>query len=191
MITGHSFHKDSFGRLQTELTGGGAWTPRLLRTTKIAAPHIAKLDVFTYTCQLNHDKLLTSALDGFHIHFLPIGAVAGGEVIALDYAWGWLTADDVFPATLPNTGTAQITLVAGDQYKYKIKNIVSTSEVIPPLAAVSAMPAPTGEDYSSEFFIEITRRNDGQDTYAGEFALLDGDVHYQINRLGSYNEYTD
>lgn len=191
METGHHFHKDSFGQLQSVLTGGSQWTLRLLRSTKVAVAHIAKSDVFTYKCQLNHDKVLNTGLDGFHIHFLPIGAVTAGQVIAIDYAWGWLTADDVYPATLPNTGTAQITLATGDQYKYKIKNIVSASEIIPPLSAASTMNPPTGEDYSSEFIIECTRRNDGQDTYAGEFALLDGDVHYSINHLGSYNEYND
>jgi hypothetical protein len=179
METGHGFHKDSFGLLQTELTGGGQWTPRLLRSTKIAVPHIAKADVFTYKCQLNHDKKLLTNLDGFHIHFLPIGAVTGGEIIALDFAWGWITGGNSFPDTLPNTGTKTITLVAGDQFKYKIENIVTN------------LAYPTSESYSSEFFIQCTRRNDAQDTYAGEFALLDGDAHYIINHLGSYNEYTD
>jgi hypothetical protein len=179
METGHKFHKDSFGLLQSVLTGGSQWTPKLLRSTKIAVPHIAKADVFTYKAQLNHDKALATNLDGFHIHFIPIGAVAGGEVIAIDYAWGWITGGDTFPATLPNTGTATITLTAGDQYKYMIEQIITN------------LTYPTGEGYSSEFFIECTRRNDAQDTYAGEFALLDGDVHYQVNHLGSYNEFND
>ena len=179
METGHNFHKDSFGNPQTLLAGGGQWTPRLLRSTKMAVPHIAKAHVFTYIAQLNHDKVLNTNLDGFHIHLLPIGAVTAGQIIAIDYAWGWLTDGDVFPDTLPNTGTAQIVLATGDQYKYLIKNIVAD------------LAYPTGEDYSSELFIECTRRNDGQDTYAGEFALLDGDCHYLINHLGSYNEATD
>lgn len=36
-----------------------------------------------------------------------------------------------------------------------------------------------------------TTDDDAADTYAGEFALLDGDVHYQTNRIGSYNEFND
>lgn len=179
METGHKYHKDSFGLLQSVLTGGSVWAPKLLRNTKIAVPHIAKTDVFTYKAQLNHDKRLSTNLDGFHIHFLPIGSVTAGQVIAIDYAWGWLTDGDVYPDTLPNTGTALIPLATGDQYKYLIKNIVAN------------LAYPTGEDYSSEFFIECTRRNDAQDTYAGEFALLDGDLHYLTDQLGSYNEYAD
>jgi len=73
METGHSFHKDSFGTLQSVLVGGGTWTPKLYRGTKLVLPHVAKADVFTYMCQLNHDKKLGEGLDGFHIHFKPVG----------------------------------------------------------------------------------------------------------------------
>ena len=179
MKTGHEFHKDSFGTLQSVLVGATTWTLRLLRSTKIAVPHIAKADIFTYKCQFNHDKKLATNADGFHVHIIPVGAVSAGQVIALDYAWGWLTNDDTFPDTLPNTGTATIELAAGDQYKYLIKNLLTN------------LAYPTAEGYSSEFIVQFTRRNDGQDTYPGEFALLDGDVHYLSDRLGSYNEFND
>lgn len=178
--TDQSWHKDSFGQLGSVIVGAQTWTNRLLRSTKIVTQHIAKNDVFSYKCQLNHDKELGTNLDGFHIHMIPIGAVTGGEIIALDYAWGWLTSGDIFPDTLPNTGTGFITLEAGDQFKYRIRQVV-TVDLIPPV----------GEGYSSEFFIECTRRNDAQDTYAGEFALLDGDVHYKSARFGSIYELGD
>jgi hypothetical protein len=179
MKTGHYFHKDTFGRLQSVLVGGGTWTMRLLRNTKIAAPHIAKNDVFTYSCQFNHDKVLQQNADDFHIHMMPVGAVTAGQVVAIDYAWGWVKAFDYFPDTLPNTGTKLIELADGDQYKKMIKAIVED------------LPAPEGENYSSELFIECQRRNDGQDTYPGEFALMDGDSHYPTNQLGSYDVTTD
>lgn len=172
-------HRDSFGLLSTTLQGGTTWTNRLLRSTKIAAPHIARNDIFAYKCQFNHDKALGVNADGFHIHILPIGAVTGGEVIYLTVAWGWLTNGDIFPATLPNTDTVPVTLSAGDQYKYKIVQIVSDLQF------------PANEGYSSEFFIEITRGDTPNDTYAGEFALLDGDVHYPSKKLGSDYEFTD
>ena len=191
MQTGHQFHKDSFGTLQSILTGGGTWTPRLYRSTQMVLPHVAKSDVFSYLTQLNHDKTLGVGLDGFHIHFKPIGAVTGGEVVAIDYAWGRFTEGDVVPATLPNTGTAYITLEVGDQYKTKIKNIISSTEIIPPLVAVSTISPPAGEGYSSEFWIVCTRRNDAADTYASEIALTFGDVHYPTTHLGSYYEYSD
>lgn len=63
--------------------------------------------------------------------------------------------------------------------KYLIKNLIAD------------IGASTGEGYSSEFIIQVQRRNDGTDTYAGEFALMDGDVHCQTNHIGSYNEFND
>ena len=172
-------HKDSFGFLTSVLVGGSTWTDRLLRGTKMAAPHIAKNDVFCYKAQINHDKILNENLDGFHVHIIPIGAVTGNVTAFFDYAYSWLTNGDTFPNTLAVTGTCQIDLVAGDQYKYLIK----------PLITYIAPPA--NEGYSSEIFLQFTRRNDGTDTYAGEFALIDGDVHYTANKVGSVSEFND
>lgn len=180
MIVAHPYHRDSFGKLGTAVVGVSTWTNRYIRNTKFSAPHIAKTDIFSYSCQFNHDKILETDIDGFHIHIIPIGAVTGGEIIALDYGWGWLTNGDVFPDTFTHTGTAYITLNAGDQYKYLIQPILE-----------GGLTFPANEGYSSEFFIQCARRNDGQDTYAGEFALIDGDVHYVVNKLGSYSEYND
>lgn len=172
-------HRDSFGFLTTSLVGVSTWTIRALRGTKVTAPHIARNDVFAYKCQFNHDKKLGVNADGFHLHIIPIGAVAGGEKIHLTYAWGWLTNGDTYPATLPNSNSMDVTLTAGDQYKYMIVPIVSD------------LTFPAGEGYSSEFFIEITRGDTPNDTYAGEFALLDGDVHYPSKKLGSDYEFND
>jgi len=179
METGHLFHKDSFGRLQTVLTGGGQWTPRLVRNTKIVLPHIAKTDVFTYICQFNHEKTLQENLDDFHIHIIPVGAVTAGQKMHFTYGYAWLKNGDTFPDTFAETGTAEITLATGDQYKLLIKQLILDIE------------APISESYSSELFIEFTRSNDANDTYASEFALVDGDAHYKTNHLGSYNVVND
>lgn len=172
-------HRDSFGTLATALTGGSQWTLRLLRGTKIAKPHIAKGDVFTYTCQYNHDKTLQQNADDIHIHYMPIGTVTAGQVISLDYAWGWFTTGEVLPNTLPNTGNITITLAAGDQYKFLIKQL-----------DINLTP-PTVEGYSSELFVEVTRLNTAADTYPGEFALIDQDSHYPTAKIGSYNVTND
>jgi len=179
MKTGHQYHRDSFGQMQTVLSGVTTWTLRALRSTKVAVPHIAKNDVFSYKCQLNHDKELATNLDSFHLHMIPITDPASGDVIAIDYGYTWLADGDTYPLTMASTGTAQIQLDDADQFKYLIK------------AVVTNITAPTGEGYSSEFIIQCTRRKDALDTYAGEFALLDGDVHYKTNHLGSYYEFND
>jgi len=179
MKTGHSYHRDSFGQLQTALTGVTTWTLRAIRNTKVVVAHIAKNDIFSYKCQMNHDKQLDTNADSFHVHIIPIGAVTGGETISIDYGYCWLTDGNTYPDIMTATGNTEISLLAGDQYKYLIKTITSN------------IPSPSGEGYSSEFIIQCTRRNDGTDTYAGEFALLDGDIHYKTNHIGSYNEFND
>lgn len=172
--------KDSFGFLRTALAGATQWTDRQIRNTGIVVPHIAKTDVFSYNVQFNHDKKQGEAVADFHIHIVPIGAVTGGEVIAIDFAWGFYSFGDTIPDVLPNTtgSPATKTLVAGDQYKSLYFEIKSSLAV-------------GSEKYSGFLFIKCTRRNDGQDTYTGEFALLGGDCHYQSDRVGSYNETTD
>lgn len=184
-------HKDTFGITASLLSGGAQWTYRLVRGTKIAMPHIAKNDVFTYQAQLNHDKELGQAIDGFHIHIKPIGVVTNGQVISLDFAWGWFTQEDIFPNTLPNTGNTQIILTTNDQYKTLIKDIINGNQAVNPRITPDIIIPPTNEGYSSEFFIQVTRRNDATDTYPGEFALTFGDVHYPSDREGSFNEYID
>lgn len=177
--TRHQYHKDSFGLIGTVLIGAGTYVTRLIRNTKIAVPHIAKNDTFTYKAQYNHDKVLLTNAEDFHIHLIPIGAVTAGQVINLDWAYGWIKAGDEFPDTLPNTGTTPITLATGDQYKMLIRSVITD------------LAHPTDESYSSELFVQVTRRNDGTDTYAGEFALLDGDSHYLTTHFGSLNTLTD
>jgi hypothetical protein len=177
--TGFPRHKDSFGVLGTSLVGVTTWTNRALRSTKMVVPHIAKGDVFSYRAQLNHDKELNTNLDGFHLHIIPVGTIDAPAVIALDYSYVWLNNGDTYPSTFPHSSTAYINLATNNQYNYLIKTIVSD------------IPHPEKETYSSEFFIECTRRNDAQDTYAGEFALVDGDVHYITNQHGSVYEFSD
>lgn len=110
---------------------------------------------------------------------MPIGAVTAGQVIAYTYAWGWITTGEIFPDTLPNTGSGTIVLATGDQYKLMIEQIAAN------------LTYPTGEGYSSELFVEVTRLNTAADTYAGEFALIDQDSHYPTAKGGSYNVTTD
>ena len=172
-------YKDTFGFLRTALSGVTTWTDRQLRNTGVVLPHIAKADVFYYNVQFNHDKMLDSAITDFHLHIIPVGAVTAGQIIAVDYSWGIYRFGDVIPNTLPNSNTATFTLSTGDQYKHLLFEIVQNLAV------------PTPELYSSFLFIKCTRRNDAQDTYASEIALVGADAHYITNRNGSRNETSD
>jgi hypothetical protein len=178
-----SAHKDSFGFLRTTLVGVTTWTDRQLRNTGVVLPHIAKGDVFSYNVQFNHDKALDTVLDDFHLHIIPISAPAAGQKVAIDYTWGFFKFGEAIPDVLPNSSGASPAIFTftgtSDQYKHLYFEIIQHMAVSP------------SETYSSFLLIKCTRRNDAQDTYAGEIALLGADSHYQTNRNGSLNESTD
>jgi hypothetical protein len=177
MITGHKYHDDIQGILQTALTGVTQYTPRQYRTTGVVIPHIARNDIFSMVFQMPHRKQLGTALDSVHIHFIPV-ASANGDII-IDYAWGWYNTGDTVPDTLPNTGSKTITLATTDQYKSKLESLIT------------ALSAPGSESYSSVLFVKCTRLTTGDTWGTGEIALAYMDAHYLVDRYGSYNEATD
>jgi len=169
-------HKDSFGFLGTALVGVTTWTPAQFRSTGVVLNEIAKGDVFSYNIQLNHDKKLQSALDGFHIHFIPMTNNSGN--VNITYRWGIYHDGDVIPDVLPNTATINLAIDA-EQYKHKRGNVIPS------------MAIPGTETYSSFVLVHCKRNNDENDTFTGNIALLGADVHYITDRTGSLTEGTD
>jgi hypothetical protein len=173
-------YTDSFGFLRTALTGVTTWTDRVIRNTGVVVPHIAKNDVFTYNIQFPHSKDIGTAIVDFHLHYMPVTLPSAGQVIAIDYSWAFVNNNNgAIPDTLNGgSGTTLLPLSATDQYKLKVTNIVT------------GMATGT-ETYSGFLLVRCVRRNDGQDTYAGEIALLGADAHYLTDRFGSFEPYTD
>lgn len=169
-------HKDSFGFLGTALNGVTTWTPAHFRNTGVVLNEIAKGDIFSYSIQLNHDKKLQSAVDGFHIHFIPMTNNSGN--VNITYGWGIYHFGDVIPDVLPNIDTINIP-IAAQQYQHR------SGVIIPP------MVMPGIETVSSFVLIKCLRNNTGNDTFTGNIALLGADVHYITDRLGSLNEIGD
>lgn len=181
MITGHEYHDDIQGILQTALTVVTQYTPRQYRSTGVVIPHVAQGDIWSMTFQMSHRKKLGVNMDGVHMHYIPV-ASANGD-IKINYSWGWYRAGNVatIPSTLPNTGSVVITLATTDQYILRIDNIVAN------------LAAPASEDYSSILFIKCERVAPvGTNWGAGnEIALVYFDGHMPVNRYGSYNEVND
>ncbi len=169
-------HKDSFGFLGTATVGVTTWTPAQFRSTGVVLNEIAKGDVFSYNIQLNHDKKLQTALDGFHIHFIPMTNNTGN--VNITYSWGIYHMGDTIPDTLPNSATINIP-IAAQQYKHLLGSVIQ------------AMTIPGTETYSSFVLVKCVRNNDANDTFTGNIALLGADVHYVTDRQGSLNESTD
>ncbi len=172
-------YTDSFGFLRAALTGVTQWTDRQIRATGIVAPHIAKGDIFSYNVQFPHSKKQDGKVADFHLHIVPIGTSAAGQVIAIDYSWGYYKFGEAIPNVLPNSNTATYTFTDDSQYKHLYFEICDN------------LTGAASDNYSSFFLMKCTRRSDAQDTYASEFALLGADCHFQSDRIGSYNETHD
>lgn len=173
-------HDDMKDFITTALTGGTAFTNRLYRSIGIAFPFMANNDVLGFNSQIYHRKKMGSNADSFHIHYIPMGSADG--TVLIDYTWGWWNVGSEIPSTLPNSGTATLTLATTDQYKYKIFSII---ENIAP---------PADEDYGSFFLCRIVR-NGGTWSPAGvnanELCILDADLHVPIDRNGYLYEFSD
>jgi len=173
-------HDDIQDILTTSLVGVTTWTNRQIRTTGVVLPHIATGDIFSITLQFPHRKKLGSALDGVHLHFMPVASANGN--IKFTYAWGWYKVGDTIPNTLPNTGdTGDILLATTDQFKHKLQNIVAN------------LAAPAGETYSSILMIKCTRVAPAGTDWGGsnELAILYMDAHFVADGNGSINETND
>ncbi len=178
MISGHLYHDDIQGTLGTVLSGATSWTLRAYRHTGIVMPHIARNDVFTIIFQMPHRKKRNSALDGVHIHFIPMAAANGNIII--NYSWGWFNpTGDTVPDTLPNNGHTAIALTTADQYQLKLANLIT------------GISSPEKEAYSSLLFCRFVRQTTGDTWGPGEIALAYLDAHFLADRYGSYNELTD
>lgn len=168
---------DSIGITSTALAGVTTYTNREFRTTDVVLPHIATNDILSYTFQVNHDKKLGTPLASFHLHVSPVGSTAASGSTVFTWKWGWYNPNASIDATLPNTGSTNIVIAAGTQYKHLVYNIIT------------GITAPASEAYSSFFMVQIQRTTNVN--HSTELALLGADCHYITKSFGSKQEYTD
>jgi hypothetical protein len=61
------------------------------------------------------------------------------------------------------------------------------------LSVIPELICPVNETVSSMLLIKVTRRasGTGRDTYLSDLGIVYADTHYQKNRLGTLQEFTD
>jgi hypothetical protein len=107
-----------------------------------------------------------------HVHWVPVDANAGNVRWSLEYSWA--NIDAVHGAS---TTIHVIDAAAGTAWTHQ--------------KAYFAAITGTGKEISSMFMARLYRDSGhGDDTYASDAALLEFDIHYQLNALGSENETT-
>jgi len=124
-----------------------------------------------FSCQLPHSYKEGTDLEA-HIHWGPETTATGNVIWGLEYAWA--NIGDPFPANSTIiTATVPATTVAKDHAVAELGNIDGTGKTI-----------------SSMLNCRIFRQAAaGGDTYGGEAWLYEIDFHYQIDSLGSRQEY--
>ena len=110
-----------------------------------------------------------------HVHWVPEDNAGGDVYWALSYSWA--SVDTAFPA-------------ATTIYKASAAGTTTDAHILSTFATIDGDPAGVNFLISSMLICQLRRNSsDVKDTYTGKSAyLLEFDVHYQVDALGSTSE---
>lgn len=111
-----------------------------------------------------------------HIHFMCLTDVDPSDNFGLEFEYTWTNIDEDFPAD-SILSTIDIPTGVNTQYMHQISDVAS-----------SGLDG-TGKKISSILLCRIKRVAATGDNYAGGVAILDFDIHYEINTIGSRFEF--
>jgi hypothetical protein len=107
-----------------------------------------------------------------HIHYFVMTDVSPADNFKIEFEYTWQSEDNDFPATTILTETTRST---GVNYQYKHEDFDI------PAGGIDG----TGHTISSILLCRIKRTAADSDNYAGGVAILDFDIHYEIDTHGS------
>ena len=129
-----------------------------------------------------------------HVHWTPEINAGANECVqwGLEYSWSNISGSFGASTTIYSDGTddttatsAGVTIVASDHYLSAINKTAGGG---------AAVVDGTGKTLSSmlacRLFRDVSDTGPGTDDYGDEAGLLELDFHYEIDSLGSENEYT-
>jgi hypothetical protein len=133
--------------------------------------------VIYFVAQMPHTYKLGTDLE-FHVHWVPEDDTAGN--VYWEFTYSWADINGAFPSeTTINLAAAAPAVADKHTYSDFTTSILASNKV--------------GTDgVSSMLICSLARRSDDDlDTFAGKYALfLEGDIHYQIDTIGSRLEST-
>ena len=107
-----------------------------------------------------------------HIHFICMTDVSPADNFDIEFEYTWADQTEDYPANSTLT-TTTISTEINSQYMHQLGNI--------PAAGIDG----SGHTISSVLLCRIKRVAADTDNYAGGVAILDFDVHYEIDTVGS------
>ena len=129
-------------------------------------------DEVLVTVQMPHSWKLESTIFP-HIHIVCLTDVTPTDHFAIEFEYTWCDQDEDFAANTTLETIDEIDTGINTQYKHQLVNI--------PTAGIDG----TGHTLSSILMCRIKRVAASTDNYAGGIAILDFDVHYEIDTVGS------
>jgi len=127
-----------------------------------------------FAAQIPHAYKLGSEIE-VHLHIvLPTaGAGAGVENLKFDFTYSWANISALFPTEETLTVTVDV------------QNYIAHKHYVIELGDIDG----TGKTSSSMMICSLTRDTTVADDYASSIYLLETDFHYQIDTVGSRQEY--
>lgn len=186
-LEGNFGYDDAQWLVSTALTGSSQWTVSSYRNTGLYLPFFVdgQDDFSQIIIQMPHKKKF-GELKSLHVHGIPIGNGSGDIYWSVQYHW--FNVGQELPI-LSNwaAGTTPIytkqRIESNDQYIHKVHTLLSDI-TFPSLPEIQ-------ETASSIFVAKIVRKgtDNDNDTYTSNFGLLYFDIHYEIDKSGTPNEF--
>lgn len=160
------------------LFGGAANDPTL---TKIADNGASSAGVWAFVFGDGDEVLVTVQMphrwkEGTtiqpHIHFFTMTDVTPTDNFGIEFEYWWADTNEDFPANT-TLETVEIPTGANSQYQHQLANITA--------AGIDG----TGHTISSVLLCRIKRVAAVDDNYGGGVAIMDFDVHFEIDTVGS------
>jgi hypothetical protein len=132
-----------------------------------------------FNVQFPHNRKAGSSINP-HIHIvLPTdGSGSGAENIKIDMTYSWANINGTFASETTITNT------------YDVQDKSADTHILIPIEEILGTAASGDEGVSSMMICSLQRDHTVANNYADSFYLLEADIHYQIDQLGSREEFT-
>jgi len=159
------------------VSGGGAFdtTPTAYKGGVVEAFSTGpNSEAVQFVGQLLHSYKHGSDIE-FHLHWtIPTsGAGAGAENVKWDFTYSWANIDGSFPAESSATITVDV------------QNISADDHIVTDIVSIDG----TGKTISSMIICSLTRDVTVANDYADDAYFLEADFHFEIDTVGSRDEY--
>lgn len=133
-----------------------------------------------FECQMPHSWKEGTDIHA-HVHFIPIANGSEGDVVSWCLEYSWASIGSVFSNT---------TIIGGNEHIPADSSLVQNKHYLTELGEING----SGQTFSSMLICRVFRDAGGTlytDDYDDEVGLLEIDFHYEIDKVGTDEEYSN